>query len=496
MIGIFLILSLLFTSLFSVTSLAAPSWPSDVSIQAEGGILIDADSGCVIYGKNIHETFYPASITKILTALLVIENCSLDDTVTFSYNAVHNVEPGSTSAGYNTGDQISVRQALYVMLLKSANEVANALAEHCAGSIEKFADMMNEKAASLGCTDSHFANPSGLNDENHYTTPYDFALIARAAFENPVFVEIDSTTYFELPPNGTNDESFTVYCGHKMLKKSSGLYYPGIIGGKTGYTTSAGNTLVTCAERDGLKLITVILNGHQTHYDDTKALLDFGFENFRSLSLSESGSGFSDPESDFDLTGSRAPLLSLEEGRTVTLPAGASLGDAETEISYDLPDSAPDGAAALVTYTYEDRVIGTAYLMGSSEVSVMQGSAADAAGASGSGSEGAGTEGLGGLIAGLRAAAEQTPSGLLLAVTGISLLILCLVVLIVRKFRKDRDAAERSLSQSMHRYRSEGRSGGNEGIYTDLSGSENSYFLNQTPRSRRKIRHRIFQKKG
>jgi len=262
---------------------AAPAWPENINIEAEGGILMDAGSGAVLYGKNIHERYFPASITKILTALIIIDKCNLDDTITFSHNAVYNVEKGSTNAGYDVGDKITVRQALYVLLLKSANEVANALAEHCAGSMDQFAVMMNEKAKELGCLGSHFTNPSGLNDENHYTTPYDFALICKAAYENPTFVEFDSTTYYELPANSKNPEPFTVYCGHKMLKKNSSLYYPGIIGGKTGYTTLAGNTLVTCAERDGMKLIAVILNGHQTHYTDTKSLLDYGFGNFKRL---------------------------------------------------------------------------------------------------------------------------------------------------------------------------------------------------------------------
>ena len=158
------------------TALAVVDWPSGVSISADGGILMDANSGAVLYGKNIHEQYYPASITKILTALVILENCGLDDTVTFSYNAVNNLEPNSTILGARAGDTLSVRDCLYALLLQSANEVANALAEHCSGDIESFAELMNRKAESLGCTDSHFANPSGLNDENHYTSAHDMAL--------------------------------------------------------------------------------------------------------------------------------------------------------------------------------------------------------------------------------------------------------------------------------------------------------------------------------
>ena len=128
--SLFLPLCLILTLMAPARTLAAPAWPSEIAIQAEGGILMDADSGCVIFGQNIHQQFFPASITKILTALIIVERCDLDDTITFSHNAVYNVERGSTSAGYDTGDQITVREALYAMLLKSANEVANALAEH------------------------------------------------------------------------------------------------------------------------------------------------------------------------------------------------------------------------------------------------------------------------------------------------------------------------------------------------------------------------------
>ena len=143
-----LIFSLL---LCPMTADAAVSWPENASIQADGGIVIEADTGTVLYGKNIHETYYPASITKILTALIVLEHCDLDEIVTFSHDAVYNVEEGSSSAGIDEGDELTVRDCLYALLLASANESANALAEHVSGSREAFAELMNEKAESLGC---------------------------------------------------------------------------------------------------------------------------------------------------------------------------------------------------------------------------------------------------------------------------------------------------------------------------------------------------------
>ena len=143
----------LLTGISASPALAAPDWPSNVSVEAEGAILMDARSGAVLYGKNLHAVYYPASITKILTALIVIEHCNLDDVVTFSPDAIYSVEQGSSSAGMDVGDKMTVRDCLYAMLLKSANEVANALAEHTAGSIKNFAGLMNAKAMELGAVE-------------------------------------------------------------------------------------------------------------------------------------------------------------------------------------------------------------------------------------------------------------------------------------------------------------------------------------------------------
>ena len=361
------------TTIFSLflcrPAMAEVSWPEAAPIQADGGILIDAESGAVLYEKNADQAYYPASITKILTALIIIENCDLDDMVTFSYNAVYNVEAGSSNMGVLDGDQLTVRDCLYGLMLASANEAANALAEHCAGSIEAFAEMMNEKAEELGCTGSHFANPSGLNDENHYTTARDMALITKAAIENPVFVEISSARYWKHAPikryPDPDDPSNTVYAHHAMLKKNDSRYYPGVFSGKTGYTSLAGNTLVTCARRDGMTLITVILNGHQTHYQDTKSLLDYGFGNFASIPLSEVNSSYASIEKDMTISGltpSPVSALTVDSDCSITLPAGADFADTEINLQYDLGPGAPDDAAAMLTYTYGGHNAGSTYL--------------------------------------------------------------------------------------------------------------------------------------
>jgi D-alanyl-D-alanine carboxypeptidase len=398
------------------------------------------------------------------------------------------VERGSTSAGYDTGDQITVREALYAMLLKSANEVANALAEHCAGSIEAFAELMNEKAAELGCTDSHFANPSGLNDPNHYTTAYDFALISKAAFENPLFVEFDSTTYHEMAPNATNKEPFTVYCGHKMMKKNSGLYYPGIIGGKTGYTTLAGNTLVTCVERDGLKLITVVLNGHQTHYTDTQALLDFGFANFKNVNISDYETTYTSPESDIDLTGNHSALLQLDTGRSVTLPRNAEFSDASTELSYELSDKDPGNAAARLTYLYDGRVIGTTWLLASQDdVSIAPNAVPGTAGTG----ESALHEKL----------LETVMSPDIFQKVLIGLIILLIIaaaaalVLLARHIFADSSRDDIRFSESMRRLQEQNTALSQENIYRDSSSSVDHYLPDSRLNSKSK-NSRWFKRKG
>ena len=373
-LSFFLCLLLILGSVPALPAYADTEWPAASPISADSGIVIDADSGAVLYGKNMQESYFPASITKILTALLIIENCDLDDMVTFTHSAVNTLEYNSTILGARVGDKLSVRDCLYALLLQSANEVANALAEHCSGSIEAFAELMNRRAESLGCLNTHFTNPSGLNDDDHYTSAYDMALIARAAFSNPTFVEIDATTYYDVQPGQLQQypDGWRYYTHHRMLKQSDSAYYNGIVGGKTGYTMLAGNTLVTCAERDGLRLIAVVLNGHQTHYEDTRAMLDFGFDNFKSVSIAERDSTYEEVENDLSVAGifpGTATRLSINEDSVITLPLSGDFADVTSELTYSLNSSAPENAVARIDYMYGDHKVGEAYL----EASVVNG---------------------------------------------------------------------------------------------------------------------------
>lgn len=260
------------------------------TVSAEAAILYDATHDQILFEKNADEKLYPASITKLMTALLVMEKASMTDTVTFSKTAVTNLESGAVTLGLVEGDKVSVKDCMYGLMLKSANEVANGLAEHVGGTIAGFADMMNQKAAELGCTNTHFVNPNGLNSSEHYTTARDMAKIAKAYFENETLCEISSTLSYVFPAT-TKASARTITPGHKMLYPSDSRYYEGIIGGKTGYTSLAGNTLVTCVEKDGVRMIAVILKASSTHYTDTKAMLDYGYELAAASARNQSAAG-------------------------------------------------------------------------------------------------------------------------------------------------------------------------------------------------------------
>ena len=354
-----------------MTAFAKPDWPSDTGIESEAGIVMDADSGAVLFGQNIHVQKAPASITKILTALVVIENSSLDDTVTFSHDAVYNVEDGSGNKNaIEEGDTLSVRDCLYLLLMRSSNQAANALAEHVGGSRDGFVKMMNEKTAELGCENSHFANPSGLNDDTQLTSVYDMALIASAAYKNDTLLTISKDKSYRLPATKNNPDGVTIQPEHKLLittDTESPNYYPYAVAGKTGYTSVAGQTLVTYAIKDDRRQIAVTMKSTQaTHYQDTIALLDFGFLRFENVNISETAYTSGDQPVQIGDNSYQPSDLSMDTSAVITIPKDASFADAEKTVVTDLPEDAPLGAVALLSYKYNDRKIGQVYLISAS----------------------------------------------------------------------------------------------------------------------------------
>ena len=272
-----------------IQSNAVEGWPEGQAIQASAGVVMDIDTGVFLYSKNCDRQLYPASITKIMTALLTLENADLDAVMTCS-SIVYELDENASNVGLSEGEQMTIRDALYTLMLESANDTANALAEYVGGSMEGFAQMMNDRAAALGCTGTHFSNPSGLSADDHYTTAHDYALIAAEAYRNEGFRTLCSTVNYDVPPTNTYEETRYLQNHHRMLISDSDFYTSWGTGGKTGFTEKAWNTLVTYGERDGRRLVCVLLhgNGADQNYLETIDLLNYGFDNFRNINLSGS----------------------------------------------------------------------------------------------------------------------------------------------------------------------------------------------------------------
>lgn len=361
---------LIMCQIFSMTAYAIPDWPNDTGIQAEAGALMDVDSGTLIFGQNSRVAYPPASITKILTALIVLEHTDdLSETVTFSESAMMSVEADSgNKLSLVIGDTMTVEDALYALLLVSVNQAANALAEHVAGSISGFVDMMNAKLEELGCTDSHFDNPSGLNGDTQNVSAYDMAKIACAAYQNEKLLEISSSASHKIGALENHPDGITVNQEHRLVvteDTESPYYCPEVVAGKTGYLLKAGNTLVTYAEKDGRRLVSVILKGTPGQYFvDGKELLRFGFDSFYNLNIAENETRYVTGEDPVEIGGQTyAPAdLIIETGTQITLPETAAFSDAELTLA-ELPENHPEHAVGLLQYTYNDRKIGQAYLL-------------------------------------------------------------------------------------------------------------------------------------
>lgn len=338
-------------------------WPTGPEISAQSAILMDVDTGVILYAKNIHEKAYPASTTKLLTCLLAMENGSLDDMVTFSRDAVYSVPADGSNMGMDAGEAITLEECLYGISVGSANEVANAVAEYIGGTIDGFVGMMNDYASSIGCTDSHFMNANGLYDDNHYTTAYDLAQISRHFFQNEMLCKIGNTARYHFEPTSTQPDDFYLNNKHKLINGE--IAYDGILGGKTGYTDEARQTLVTCAERNGMKLICVVFKEESpTQFTDTVELLDYGFSNFQVINISEKEEKYNiEPASFFqtgnDIFGSSKPIVSIDTESYVIVPNTASFEDLESEIVYDSTD---ESYLARINYTYKDTFAGNAYV--------------------------------------------------------------------------------------------------------------------------------------
>ena len=312
-------------------------WPDGPQVGSEAAIVMEAKTGAILYEKNVHEKLYPASITKILTSLIAIENNSLSETVTFSKDSVYKIE--GTHIARDVGEQMTLEETLYAVLLGSANECAYATAEHVGKSYDNFVTMMNKRAKEIGCVDSNFANPHGLPDPNHVTSAYDMALISREAIQNETFRLIVGTSRYTIPPTNKHTVETPLVNHHAMLNyyKTGKYLYDSCIGGKTGFTDDAMNTLVTYAEKDGMTLICVVLkaaNGVQ--YEDTISLFNYCFDNFQLLNISKDENAFMNEKITDQMNfQSSKSYVKMKENAAVVIPKTATFKDTTSKMNYD-----------------------------------------------------------------------------------------------------------------------------------------------------------------
>ena len=271
---------------YPITTNTIEGWPQGPDIYSETAVLMDADTGVILYNKGMDEKRYPASITKIMTALLALENCSLDDQVTFTQECLADQTSDSGNLGMQVGEILTMKQCLMALMIRSANDVATQIAVHVAGSVSAFADMMNQRAQELGCENTHFVNASGMPNENHYTTAHDMALIFQEAIKNQDFLDVIGTQSYTIDPTNMNSESRTLNTHHALLSLSDPEHYEGCFGGKTGVTEASKNTLVSGATRNGMTLIAVAMRADAGQVcQDHINLFNYGFDNFQKVEV-------------------------------------------------------------------------------------------------------------------------------------------------------------------------------------------------------------------
>lgn len=265
---------------------------SKIDINSPSCILIESSTGKVLYEKNSNEIRYPASTTKIMTAILALEKCNLTDVATVSHNAIYSIPADYVISNLREGEELTIEQLINLLLIPSANDAAIVLAEHISGSVGSFADLMNEKAKEIGCKNTNFVNPNGIHNKNHVSTSYDLALIAKYAMQNSTFRQIVKKTKYTL--SATNkykkDDRIFITTNQLLIKNNSksndNYYYPDCIGIKTGYTGEAGNCLVASAKRNDMEVISVVLgagftkSGLSEKFLDSITLLDYAFDNY------------------------------------------------------------------------------------------------------------------------------------------------------------------------------------------------------------------------
>ncbi|MBU5481061.1 D-alanyl-D-alanine carboxypeptidase family protein [Blautia sp. MSJ-19] len=309
----------------AVATDSVQNWPTAPAVASETAVLIDADTGAVLYDKGMDEYRYPASTTKLMTLLVAIENSSPKDSVTFTETGIRDVSWDSSNINAQLGETMTMKDCWMAAYIQSANEVCAQIAEYVGGSEANFVEMMNQKAKELGCTHTHFVNASGLPDENHYSSAHDLAKIMRACLKNKRFRQVMKCTSYKIPATNTS-QARSLHTHLPLMAQESDLYYEGCIGGKTGFATEAQHTMVAAAERNGRTYIVVTMRDAElgTNCTDSRALFDYAFDNFDSIDIN---------------------------GTQMTVPKGVTVNDLTT-------DTAERNGKTLNRYYYSGQFVG------------------------------------------------------------------------------------------------------------------------------------------
>lgn len=342
-------------------------------------MLADLDTGRVLYSKNADKRIYPASTTKILTGIMTLENCKLSDVVVATNEAIDPINMNHSNMGILVGEELTVEQLLYGMLIHSANDAANVLAVHMAGSLSDFADMMNSRARNLGATNTHFTNAHGFHEADHYTTIADLAQITAYAMKNETFAEIVSQSKYQIPPTNKYHETRYLSSTNMMLSnnRTSMHLFKYALGVKTGSTNEAGNCLVAAADKNGTRLMSIVMKckneGVESgaySFTDSRALLDFGFDNYKHITVSSLSDIVAASKVREAKDGIRV-ALSPETELKVLLPKSTALAMIKKDVTIEPNIKAPIKKGDIlgeVTYSLNDEILGTVKLVAGNAV--------------------------------------------------------------------------------------------------------------------------------
>lgn len=346
------------------------------SIKAESAILVDMKTGRVLYSKNADEQRFPASTTKIMTAVLALEYGNLDDTVTASITALSPITNEDSHMGILIGEQFTLEQLLYGMLVYSANDAANVIAAHIGGTPEHFVELMNQKAQEIGAVNTHFVNAYGIHDDNHYTTAEDMVIMARYAMQNDKFREIVKTPIYKIPATEKYTAERNLPNTNLFLSsyRSAEFYNKNVTGIKTGSTNAAGYCLVASAEADGTELLTVVFKApnKSAGYTDTKALFDLGFKNYSYTSIAAAGESVHDSKRVKNAKKDTCVALTVSSDISALLPKDTDLSEAiqtEEKLPSELKAPIKKGdTLGSIKYLYNGEEIGSAELVALNDV--------------------------------------------------------------------------------------------------------------------------------